>query len=96
MQAKEIESVIVGVLREVQIISGRGWTDLHSESRPLGDLDGFDSLSAVEVTVAIEQKLECKFDIESIFTSEDGKRALSLKQIGERVDKMLGSKELSK
>ena len=96
MQAKEIESVIVGVLREVQIISGREWTELGQESKPLGDLEGFDSLSAVEVTVAIEQKLECKFEIESIFTSEDGKRALSLKQIGERVGKKLESKGFSK
>ena len=95
MQAKEIESVIVGVLREVQTTSGRRWTDLNPESRPLGDLDGFDSLSAVEVTVAIEQKLGCKFDGESIFASEDGKRALSLKQIAEWVGKMLGSKGLS-
>ena len=96
MQTKEIESVIVGVLREVQTTSGRAWTDLNSESRPLGDLDGFDSLSAVEVTVAIEQRLGCKFGIDSIFTSEDGKRALSLKQIGERIGKILGSQGLSK
>lgn len=96
METQEIESAIVGVLREVQTTSGRVWTDLHPGSRPLGDLDGFDSLSAVEVTVAIEQKLGCKFGIDSIFTSEDGKQALTLAQIGERVGKMLGSQGLSK
>lgn len=62
----------------------------------MGDLDGFDSLSAVEVTVAIEQKLECKFEIESIFTSDDEKRALNLKQISDRISNMLASKGLSK
>jgi acyl carrier protein len=96
MQVKEIESVIVGVLREVQIISGREWTELNPESKPLADLVGFDSLSAIEVTVAIEQKLECKFVIESIFISEDGKRALNLKQICDQVSNMLASKGLSK
>jgi acyl carrier protein len=96
METKEIESVIVAVLREVQTISGREWADLGPESRPVGDLDGFDSLSGVEVTVAIEQKLECKFEIESIFTSDDGKRALNLKQISDRVSNILASKGLSK
>ena len=96
METKEIESVIVAVLREVQTISEREWTDLGPESRPVGDLDGFDSLSGVEVTVAIEQKLECKFEIESIFTSDDGKRALNLKQISDRISNMLASKGLSK
>jgi acyl carrier protein len=96
MQAKEIESVIVGVLREVQTSSGREWTDLRPESRPIGDLEGFDSLSAIEVTVGIEQKLGCKFEIESIFTSDDGKRALNLKQISDRIARTLGSQGLSK
>lgn len=96
MEPKEIESVVVGVLREVQTVSGRSWTDLDADSRPLGDLDGFDSLSAVEVTVAIEQKLGSKFDVESIFTSEDGKRALSIKQISELIGKSIGSKGHSK
>ncbi|MDO8589244.1 MAG: acyl carrier protein [Armatimonadota bacterium] len=96
MQPREIESVIVAVLRDIQTTSGRQWTELNQESRPLGDLDGFDSLSGVEVTVAIEQKLGCKFDTDSIFTSEDGKHALNLKQIGERICKMLGSKGSSK
>ena len=96
METKEIESMIVTVLREVQTISGREWIDLGPESRPVGDLDGFDSLSGVEVTVAIEQKLECKFESESIFTSDDGKRALNLKQISDRIANILASKGLSK
>jgi len=95
METKEIESVIVAVLREVQTISGREWTDLGPESRPVGDLDGFDSLSGVEVTVAIEQRLECKFE-KSIFTSDDGTRALNLKQISDRVANIVGSKGPSK
>ena len=96
MQAKEIETVIVGVLREVQTTSGRLWSDLNPDSRPLGDLEGFDSLTAVEVTVAVEQKLSCRFEIESIFASDDGKRALSLRQIGERIGSILDRKERSK
>jgi acyl carrier protein len=87
MQQKEIEELIVAALRDLQTVSGREWIDLGPESRPLDDLDGFDSLSAVEVTAAIEQTLECKFENESIFVSDDGKRALNLKQITQLVEK---------
>ncbi len=81
MREEELQSLIVSVLHEGQTLSGREWTDLGPDSKPVGDLDGFDSLSAVETTVAIEQRLGCKLEVESIFVSEDGKRALTLKQI---------------
>ena len=92
MQEKEIELFILAALRELQTNSGRLWIDLDPDSLPLRDLDGFDSLSAVEVTAAMEQKLECHFETESIFVSSDGKRALIVKQITEVVAKATASK----
>jgi acyl carrier protein len=96
MQVHEVESALVEILRDVQKKSGRECGELNSHSRPLGDLEGFDSLSAVEVTVAVEQKLGCRFKTDSIFTSDDGKRALNLKQISLRVAKALSSEESTK
>jgi acyl carrier protein len=81
MREEELQSLILRVLAEAQTLSGREWTDLGPDSKPIGDLDGFDSLSAVETTIAIEQWLECKFEVESVFVSGDGKRALTIKQI---------------
>jgi acyl carrier protein len=92
MQEKEIELFILAALRELQTNSGRLWVDLTQDSRPLRDLDGFDSLSAVEVTAAIEQKLGCHFESESIFVASDGKRVLTVKQITEVVAKATASK----
>jgi len=84
--------VVLDVLHEVQKISAREWSDLGAEAKPIGGLDGFDSLSAVEATVMIEEKLGCKFELDSVFVSEDGKRALTLKEISERLSKLLAGK----
>jgi acyl carrier protein len=92
MAREEIEEILVSVLHEVQTISGREWTDLEPDSNPIGTLDGFDSLSAVETTVMIEQRLGYKLEGDSIFVSEDGKRTLSLREIADRLAAAVGTK----
>jgi acyl carrier protein len=89
MTRDEVQSVIVEVLREVQQISGREWKDIDRDATPIGCLDGFDSLSAVEATVMVEQKLGCKIEIDSVFVSDNGKRALTLREISERLSKLV-------
>jgi acyl carrier protein len=91
-QGDDVQSTVLDVLREVQKLSGREWSDLAPETKPIGSLDGFDSLSAVEATVMIEEKLGCKLDIDSVFVSDDGRRALTLKEISERLSKLLTGK----
>lgn len=91
MTRDEVQSVIVEVLREVQQISGREWKDIDLDATPIGCLDGFDSLSAVEATVMVEEKLDCKIEIDSVFVSDNGKRALTLQEISERLSRLLPS-----
>ncbi len=73
-------------------MSGREWSGLGADARPIGNLDGFDSLSAVEATVMVEEKLRCKLDIDSVFVSDDGRRALTLIEISDRLSKLLTGK----
>lgn len=87
---EEIGEMLLGVLREVQVISGRDWTDLNPDAKPIGSLDGFDSLSAVETTVMIEERLGCKLEVESLFVSGDGNRALTLREICDRLKDLVG------
>jgi len=91
MTRDEVRSVIIEVLREVQQISGREWSDLALDATPIGCLDGFDSLSAVEATVMVEERLGCTIDIDSVFVSDNGKRALTLQEISERLSRLLPS-----
>ena len=92
MDAQALKSVVLDVLRNIQEMSGRKWRSLGDEAKPIGGLDGFDSLSAVEATVMIEEKLGFSFDLDSLFVSNDGKRALTLKEISKRLAKLLEEK----
>lgn len=85
MRREEIGHILLSVLEEVQGMSGRPCVGLGLDTKPIGDLDGFDSLSGVETTVMIEQRLGCKLEVESLFVSEDGKQVLSVREIEDRL-----------
>ena len=89
MSEQSFESLVVNVLREAQELSGRKWSELSVDCKPIGDLEGFDSLTAVEATVMIEEKLGCDLELDSVFVSENGKRALTIKEICEGLAKKL-------
>lgn len=81
MTKAHIKTVLVEVLREVQEISGRACPTLGDTSRPIGDLEGFDSLAGVETTVLLEERLGRDLGVESLFVSATGTRALKLTEI---------------
>jgi acyl carrier protein len=90
MSPNEIQALVLDVLKEIQILSGRPWEGLDASATPIGELDGFDSLTGVEATVMIEQKLGGQdLDLESLFVSEDGKHALTVQEVAERIAKLL-------
>jgi hypothetical protein len=93
MSNKEIQFAVIDVLREVQTISGRRWTELQPGEKPIGVLEGFDSLSGVEATVMIEQRLGCDgLEIDSMFVSDDGKHALTILEIANRIATLMKTK----
>jgi hypothetical protein len=90
MSTNEIQSLVLDVLKEIQILSGRPWEGLDPSAAPIGELDGFDSLTGVEATVMIEQRLGGRdLDLESLFVSDDGKHALTVQEVAERISKLL-------
>jgi hypothetical protein len=84
-----IKKALVAVLEEVQAAGGHELPSLDDTSKPIGDLDGFDSLLAVEATVLLEGKLGCKLADGTPFISADGKKALKLSEIADRVAEMI-------
>lgn len=89
MTVNDIEFNVIAALKEVQQLSGRAWADLNPSSKPIGELDGFDSLASIEATVVIEGKLGCKIEQNSLFISDDETRALTIRQICERLAEVL-------
>jgi acyl carrier protein len=91
MSLEEIQAIVLDVLREVQTLSGRQWVGFDPDAEPIGQLDGFDSLCAVEVTVMVEERLGCgDLHEDTVFVS--GKRALTVKQTAQWISKLLAAK----
>jgi acyl carrier protein len=90
MTPQDLIQHVCEVLAEVQELGGYPAPTLTVESTPIGDLPGFDSLSSIEATVLLEQKLGRDLDSESVFISEDGKHALNVNQIADRLCDLLG------
>ena len=94
---EDVKTMIIDTLREVQNKSGRQWNNLVSTSVPIRDLDGFDSLLSVEVTVLIEEKLGCGELTDklnpSLFISNDGRKALSIGEITNEIEKRIKDKK---
>jgi acyl carrier protein len=87
----QLRVAIEKVLREVQTISGRDCPRLADATKPIGDLDAFDSLTAVEATVLLELELNCKIAQGTPFISASGKRALTVAEAVERLAKLISA-----
>lgn len=82
-----LDAVIAGVV-EVQNLSGRSCPRLGLTSKPIGDVEGFDSLMALEATICIEEQLGWKLTNGNPFISVDGTQALNLADVAIRVAEM--------
>ena len=92
MTLPRIKSCICKVINEVQTLSGRPCIEMNWSTKPVGGLDGFDSLMGLEATVLVEERLGCRLEHDSIFISDDGTRALSIQQICERIAESIETK----
>ena len=59
MTFEELREQLIEVITEIQAGSGRPVPEINGEICPIGDLEGFDSLNAVEMTCELSQRLHC-------------------------------------
>jgi acyl carrier protein len=86
----QIRAAIEKVLRQVQAASGRPCQAITDATKPIGDLEEFDSLMAVDATVLLEQELAVALAEGTPFTSPTGrKRALTVAEIVNRIGEMI-------
>lgn len=74
----------MNAITQVQEASGRKVQAMTSDTRPLGDLDGFDSLSSVEATLFLSETLGGDVP-DSVFLPENGGQPLSVNEIAKSV-----------
>ncbi|HUL51864.1 MAG TPA: hypothetical protein VLT83_00510 [Opitutaceae bacterium] len=91
MTLESVTKSIVDVIEELQRASGRACGELTGSTKPIGDLEGFDSLSAIEATIAIEAALGQGLGTDNVLVAEISgrKRALTIAQVAERIVKLL-------
>jgi acyl carrier protein len=84
MHREEIEQILLGTIEIVQRASGAPSAPIAPSLRPIGGLPGFDSLRGLVVCTELEKAFKFKSD-ENLFVSEDGKRALTVNEIVDRI-----------
>jgi hypothetical protein len=85
MTRSEVRDALVQAIREALEQNGEQAPEVSEETRPLRDLEGFDSLVCLEVEVILTKRLQ--HSVEGIFRLDDGKKAKSLR-VRQLVDDM--------
>jgi acyl carrier protein len=90
MTSAEIQKTIIETLIELQAGSGEAGQEITPATLPLTDLGFFDSLLGIETTLALEELLKCKCEVDSVFKDKDTGDPLNIAQIAERLAKVAG------
>lgn len=89
MQRQDIEKHLIEAIREVQEMSGHVAVAIDLNTCPISDLENFDSLRGAETTTFLAIKLKCEFKSKkgevNPFISKDGRRALKVHEIVDRL-----------
>lgn len=84
MTKNEISVEIIAAITELQEVSGRSAHGIIGETKPIGDLPGFDSLNGVELAISLSSRLGVEVE-EKIILSPDQGKSPSIAVITERI-----------
>lgn len=90
MNQTEVEEILIAMLKELQAGAGGPVDEVTPATIPLKDLGFFDSLLALETTIAIEGRFGASFNVDSLFTNKENAEPLSVVQIAARVVESCG------
>ena len=97
MEKQKIVTTVAQTVAQVQEASGRASGGINASTRPLRDVEGFDSLSGLEATVMLSESLGVDLpENYNPFTSKDGNRALSVSEIADNLSTHIGSETIAK
>lgn len=94
MEFNEVKKIVYKTVCEIQDLSGRSLpADFCDTTILIGDIDGFDSLNAIEVTVQLSEKFNCAIS-ENPFVS--GNKPLTLEQTAQKIFNKISKGEKKK
>jgi hypothetical protein len=83
VKKEDIFEMIIGLLTKIQKLSGREVPKIDRNTIPVGGLPGFDSLNGLELVFMLPDGVDWSGD--NLCVSENGKRALNVQEIVERL-----------
>ena len=84
MDRQQIVAKVLQTVTQIQEVSGRSSAGISVSTRPVRDVEGFDSLCGVEATIMLSESLGVALpDDYNPFISDDGERALSVGEIAD-------------
>ncbi len=97
MEQEEVENHLIEILQSIQSDCGYDIGNINSQTRPLIDLEGFDSELELRAISMLADKLQIYIPNEQriflLFLSEDCKRLLSIKESAALVCEIISSGE---
>ena len=97
MDKQEVVTKVVQTVAQVQEMSGRSSAGIGASTRPVRDVEGFDSLCGVEATVMLSESLGVDLPEDyNPFISKDGKRALSVGEIADNLSTLIGAEAIAR
>jgi hypothetical protein len=84
MERKDVEGAVIETLRQLQELSGDEHSVITQETRPLKDLEGFDSHRDLEFSVTLAERLPIDGDTRWC-VAPDGERLLTVTGIVDRI-----------
>ena len=84
MARDDIVRQVIQAVTQVQESSGRSVGGIGPDTRPLKDLQDFDSLCGVEATVLLSEAVGCELP-DSVFVPQAGSSVLTVNDIADRV-----------
>lgn len=95
MNREDLHNAVVEVIHEIQTASEYTPTPIGGTTRPLKDLEGFDSVQGVEAMSMLSDAIKVEIPASrNIFVSDDGKRRpLTIDEIVDELDKIVNQGE---
>ena len=94
MTYAEVVKLVIRIVLEIQEISGRKTIRVTKETVPIGGIPGFDSLNGVELASMVDAEINVGA-VGNLCASQDGKRALSVGEIANRILEITSEKKES-
>jgi acyl carrier protein len=85
MNQTELEEILIEVVCRLQELSGREKVSVTSDTKPVLDMPGFDSLNGVEATVEVLDRLKLDLGFNDVFIAEDKNKALTIREAAARL-----------